>query len=82
MFDKSWEPSIVTCMSFCHLYINWRVSVYMCVASFETFRSGSFGGPLGGPVGVGGPLGVQPEPRGRRRRPAGAPRTSPSPQYL
>ena len=45
----------------------------MSVASFETFGSGSFGGPLGGPVGFGGPLGVRPAPRGRRRRPAGAP---------
>ena len=40
-----------------------KVSIYklekvcMCVASFETFGSGSFGGPLGGPVGFGGPLG-------------------------
>ena len=35
--------------------------VYVClsVASFETFGSGSFGGPLGGPVGFGGPLGVR-----------------------
>ena len=67
-----------------------KVSIYklekvcMCVASFETFGSGSFGGPLGvrwvlvvlrwssgGPVGFGDPA------RGRRRRPAGAPRTSP-----
>ena len=33
----------------------------MClfVASFETFGSGSFGGPLRGPVGFGGPLGVR-----------------------
>ena len=33
----------------------------MClfVASFETFASGSFGGPLRGPVGFGGPLGVR-----------------------
>ena len=33
----------------------------MClfVASFETFGSGSFGGPLGGSVGFGGPLGVR-----------------------
>ena len=31
----------------------------MYVASFETFGSGSFGGPLGGPVGFGGPLGVR-----------------------
>ena len=33
--------------------------VCMSVASFETFGSGSFGGPLGGPVGFGGPLGVR-----------------------
>ena len=46
--------------------------VCLYVASFETFGSGSFGGPLGGPVSFGGPLGVRPEPRGRRRRPAGA----------
>ena len=31
----------------------------MYVASFETFGSGSFGGPLEGPVGFGGPLGVR-----------------------
>ena len=31
----------------------------MYVASFETFGSGSFGGPLGGPVGFGGLLGVR-----------------------
>ena len=32
--------------------------MYVCLfgASFETFGSGSFGGPLGGPVGFGGPL--------------------------
>ena len=35
--------------------------MYVClfVASFETFGSGSFGGPLEGPVGFGGPLGVR-----------------------
>ena len=33
--------------------------VCMFVASFETFGSGSFGGPLGGPVGFGGPLRVR-----------------------
>ena len=42
-----------------------RLSIYklegVCVfvASFETFGSGSFGGPLRGPVGFGGPLGVR-----------------------
>ena len=35
------------------------MSVCLYVASFETFGSGSFGGPLGGPVGFGGPLGVR-----------------------
>ena len=37
------------------------VCVFVClfVASFETFGSGSFGGPLRGPVGFGGPLGVR-----------------------
>ena len=30
-----------------YLYINWRVYVCLFVASFETFGSGSFGGPLG-----------------------------------
>ena len=35
------------------------MSVCVSVASFETFGSGSFGGPLGGPVGFGGPLGVR-----------------------
>ena len=29
-----------------NLYINWRVSVCVFVASFETFGSGSFGGPV------------------------------------
>ena len=57
------------------------VCVCVSVTSFETFGSGSLGGPLGGPVGFGGPLGVRPEPRGRRRRPAGAPRKSlPAPE--
>ena len=31
--------------------------VRLYVASFETFGSGSFGGPVVGPVGFGGPLG-------------------------
>ena len=40
--------------------------VCMCVASFETFESGSFGGPVGGTVGFGGPLGVRWENREKR----------------
>ena len=41
--------------------------MYVCmyVASFETFGSGSFGGPLVGPVGFGGPLRVRPGHFGR-----------------
>ena len=35
------------------------MSVCLYVASFETFGSGSFGGPLEGLVGFGGPLGVR-----------------------
>ena len=31
------------------------MSVCVYVTSFETIGSGSFGGPLGGPVGFGGP---------------------------
>ena len=49
----------------------------MClyVASFETFGSGSFGGPLGGPVGFGGPLGVWwGREEGRPRRGLGGPK--------
>ena len=43
------------------------------LASYETFGSGSFGGPLGGPVGFGGPLGVRCVLEvGGREGPAGA----------